>query len=313
LRVRTLAPCSESKRRMLRVFHDKVQAFGPGFDAAGRPSGSIREHIDEIVAIHLAVLVGSEPPRPQSAHHSRSTTSTEQSGRSLPASAVLERRRARREGRRRGDRPGLESVRRGDADAGFVHDGQPKKVQSEGQGVKRSRHVTTIRPRRVRRPIRRNRRRQGRRRRAGKIARASAVHLAGRIPRQHEEELRLWQRPASLSPIAEDSGRVETVRAWVRRYHGVVVERLSAYRTAAPGFVQDRGDLAILTRRRGVQPGTASCGESASSNVEGAGGQAFIEWIISPKGRRSRRTRSAARQLFFPKRVPLKHANSRDR
>ena len=72
---------------------------------------------------------------------------------------------------------------------------------------------------------------------------------------------------------------------------------------------KNRGELAILTegdKRLFNQYGVMLVNPDKHPNVKAKDGQAFVDWLISPKGQDDhRRLQGRRRAAIFPQRVPL--------
>lgn len=202
----------------------------------------------------------------------------------------------------------LDIGRRGDADVVFVHDRPAEdKFMSEGQGVRRFDVMYNdfvivgpkIDPARI----------------AGdrdvvaalrKIAAAKAPFISrGDHSGTHEAELRLWKEAGV--DVATAGG------AWYREIGqgmGAALNMASssnAYLLADRGTwlsFKNRGDLALLTegdKRLFNQYGIMLVNPAKHPNVRARDGQAFIDWLISPKGQETiANYKVGGEQLFFP-------------
>ena len=185
----------------------------------------------------------------------------------------------------------LDIGRRGDADVVFVHDRPAEdKFMSEGQGVKRFdvmyNDFVIVGPKSDPAHI------------AGdkdvvdalkKIAAAKAPFISrGDHSGTHEAELRLW-KVAGID-VSDAKG------AWYREIgQGMgpalnMASSSSAYLLSDRGTwlsFKNRGDLAILTegdKRLFNQYGVMLVNPAKHPDVKAKDGQAFIDWLISPKG-----------------------------
>ena len=202
----------------------------------------------------------------------------------------------------------LEIGRRGDADVVFVHDRPAEdKFMSEGQGVKRFdvmyNDFVIVGPKSDPAHI------------AGdkdvadalrKIAAAKAPFISrGDRSGTHEAELRLWKQ-AGID-IAGAKGD------WYREIgQGMgpalnMASSSNAYLLADRGTwlsFKNRGDLAILTegdKRLFNQYGVMLVNPDKHPAVKTKEGQAFIDWLVSPKGQEIIASyKVGGEQLFFP-------------
>jgi tungstate transport system substrate-binding protein len=202
----------------------------------------------------------------------------------------------------------LDIGRRGDADVVFVHDRPAEdKFMSEGQGVKRFdimyNDFVIVGPKTDPAHI------------AGdkevvdalrKIAAAKARFISrGDHSGTHEAELRLWKE-AGIDVGATNG-------SWYREIgQGMgpalnMASSSNAYLLSDRGTwlsFKNRGDLAILTegdKRLFNQYGVMLVNPAKHPNVKAQDGQAFIDWLISPKGQETiARYTVGGQQLFFP-------------
>ena len=202
----------------------------------------------------------------------------------------------------------LDIGRRGDADVVFVHDRPAEdKFMSEGQGVKRFdvmyNDFVIVGPKSDPAHI------------AGdkdvvdalkKIAAAKAPFISrGDHSGTHEAELRLW-KVAGID-VSDAKG------AWYREIgQGMgaalnMASSSSAYLLSDRGTwlsFKNRGDLAILTegdKRLFNQYGVMLVNPAKHPDVKAKDGQAFIDWLISPKGQEIiAGYKVGGEQLFFP-------------
>ena len=198
---------------------------------------------------------------------------------------------------------------RGDADVVFVHDRPAEdKFMAEGQGVKRSFDVmyndfVIVGPKSDPAHI------------AGdkdvvdalrKIAAAKAPFVSrGDHSGTHEAELRLWKM-ADIDVAADRGG-------WYREIgQGMgpalnMASSSNAYLLSDRGTwlsFKNRGDLAILTegdKRLFNQYGVMLVNPEKHPNVKAKDGQAFVDWLISPKGQEAIASyKVGGEELFFP-------------
>jgi tungstate transport system substrate-binding protein len=202
----------------------------------------------------------------------------------------------------------LDIGRRGDADVVFVHDRPAEdKYMAEGHGVKRFdvmyNDFVIVGPKSDPAHI------------AGdkdvvdalrKVAAAQAPFISrGDHSGTHEAELRLWQQ-ASIDVAAAKDG-------WYREIgQGMgpalnMASSSNAYLLSDRGTwlsFKNRGDLAILTegdKRLFNQYGVMLVNPDKHPSVKAREGQAFIDWLISPKGQDAIASyKVGGEQLFFP-------------
>jgi tungstate transport system substrate-binding protein len=202
----------------------------------------------------------------------------------------------------------LDIGRRGDADVVFVHDRPAEdKFMSEGQGVKRFdamyNDFVIVGPKSDPAHI------------AGdkdvvdalkKIAAAKALFISrGDHSGTHEAELRLWK--AAGIDVGDAKG------AWYREIGQGMGPALNMASSTNAYLLSDRGtwlsfknrdDLAILTegdRRLFNQYGVMLVNPAKHPDVKAKDGQAFIDWLISPKGQETIAAyKVGGEQLFFP-------------
>ncbi|OPY98077.1 tungsten ABC transporter substrate-binding protein [Bradyrhizobium sacchari] len=202
----------------------------------------------------------------------------------------------------------LDIGRRGDADVVFVHDRTAEdKFMSEGQGVKRFdvmyNDFVIIGPKSDPAQI------------AGskdvtealrKIAAAKAPFISrGDKSGTHAAELRLWKE-AGVDPSAgKDS--------WYREIGQGMGPALNMASSSNAYLLSDRGtwlsfgnrgELAVLTegdKRLFNQYGVMLVNPARHPNVKAQDGQAFIDWLVSPKGQQAiAGYKVGGEQLFFP-------------
>jgi len=202
----------------------------------------------------------------------------------------------------------LDIGRRGDADVVFVHDRTAEeKFMSEGQGVKRFdvmyNDFVIVGPKNDPARIAGGRDAVDALRR---IAAAQAPFISrGDHSGTHEAEMRLWKE-AGID-VATAEGR------WYREIGQGMGSALNmaaasnAYLLSDRGTwlsFENRGDLAILTegdQRLANQYGVMLVNPAKHPNVRTHDGQAFIDWLISPKGQAAIAAyKIRGEQLFFP-------------
>lgn len=202
----------------------------------------------------------------------------------------------------------LDIGRRGDADVVFVHDRPAEdKFMAEGQGVKRFdvmyNDFVIVGPKSDPAHI------------AGdkdvvdalkKIAAAKATFISrGDRSGTNEAELRLWKE-AGVDVAAAKGG-------WYREIgQGMgpalnMASSSNAYLLSDRGTwlsFKNRGDLAILTegdKRLFNQYGVMLVNPAKHPDVKAKDGQAFVDWLISPKGQETiAGYKVGGEQLFFP-------------
>ncbi len=202
----------------------------------------------------------------------------------------------------------LDIGRRGDADVVFVHDRAAEdKFMSEGQGVKRFdvmyNDFVIVGPKSDPARI------------AGgkdvadalrRIAAAKAPFISrGDKSGTHAAELRLWKEAGIDVGVGTES--------WYREIGQGMGPALNMA-SSANGYVlsdrgtwlafRNRGDLAILTegdKRLFNQYGVMLVNPANHANVKAKDGQAFIDWLISPRGQEAIAAyKVGGEQLFFP-------------
>jgi tungstate transport system substrate-binding protein len=202
----------------------------------------------------------------------------------------------------------LDIGRRGDADVVFVHDRAAEdKFMAEGQGVKRFdvmyNDFVIVGPKSDPAHI------------AGdkdvvdalrKIADAKAPFISrGDHSGTHEAELRLWKQAGVDVGTAKSSWYREIGQGMGPALN--MASSSNAYLLSDRGTwlsFKNRGDLAILTegdKRLFNQYGVMLVNPAKHSNVKAQDGQAFIDWLISPKGQETIAAyKVGGEQLFFP-------------
>ena len=202
----------------------------------------------------------------------------------------------------------LDIGRRGDADVVFVHDRLAEdKFMSEGEGVKRfdvmyndfiivgpksdpaqisgSKDVTDA---------------------LRKIAAAKAPFISrGDKSGTHAAELRLWKEAGVDLGAGKDSWYREIGQGMGPALN--MASSSNAYVLSDRGTwlsFKNRGELAILTegdKRLFNQYGVMLVNPAKHSNVKAQDGQAFIDWLVSPKGQQAiAGYKVGGEQLFFP-------------
>jgi tungstate transport system substrate-binding protein len=202
----------------------------------------------------------------------------------------------------------LDIGRRGDADVVFVHDRPAEdKFMAEGQGVKRFdvmyNDFVIVGPKSDPAHI------------AGdkdvvealrKIAAAKTPFISrGDHSGTHEAELRLW-KDAGLDIAAARGGWYREIGQGMGPALNMAASS-NAYLLSDRGTwlsFKNRGDLALLTegdKRLFNQYGVMLVNPAKHPNVNARDGQAFIDWLISPKGQATIADyRVGGEQLFFP-------------
>lgn len=202
----------------------------------------------------------------------------------------------------------LDIGRRGDADVVFVHDRVAEdKFMAEGRGVKRFdvmyNDFILVGPKSdpagiaggkdIAEALRR-------------IAAAKAPFISrGDKSGTHAAELRLWKEAGVDLAAGKDN--------WYREIGQGMGPALNMAASASAYVLSDRGtwlafrnrgDLAILTegdKRLFNQYGVMLVNPANHANVKAKDGQAFIDWLISPKGQHAIATyKVGGEQLFFP-------------
>jgi len=202
----------------------------------------------------------------------------------------------------------LDIGRRGDADVVFVHD-RPAEDQfmSEGQGVKRFdvmyNDFVIVGPKSDPAQI------------AGgkdvadalrKIAAAKAPFISrGDKSGTHAAELRLWKEAGVDLGAGKDSWYREIGQGMGPALN--MASSSNAYLLSDRGTwlsFKNRGELAVLTegdKRLFNQYGVMLVNPARHSNVKAQDGQAFIDWLVSPKGQQAiAGYKVGGEQLFFP-------------
>ncbi|MBB4423274.1 tungstate transport system substrate-binding protein [Bradyrhizobium sp. CIR48] len=202
----------------------------------------------------------------------------------------------------------LDIGRRGDADVVFVHDRVAEdKFMSEGQGVKRFdvmyNDFVVVGPKSDPAKI------------AGgkdvtdalrKIAAAKAPFISrGDKSGTHAAELRLWKEAGVDISAGKDSWYREIGQGMGPALN--MASSSNAYVLSDRGTwlsFKNRGELAILTegdKRLFNQYGVMLVDPAKHANVKAKDGQAFIDWLVSPKGQDAiAGYKVGGEQLFFP-------------
>jgi tungstate transport system substrate-binding protein len=202
----------------------------------------------------------------------------------------------------------LDIGRRGDADVVFVHDRPAEdKFMSEGQGVKRFdvmyNDFVIVGPKSDPAHISGDKDVVDALR---KIAGAKTPFISrGDRSGTHEAELRLWKE-AGVDVTAARGG-------WYREIGQGMGPALNMASSSNAHLLSDRGtwlsfknrgDLTILTegdKRLFNQYGVMLVNPAKHPNVKAQDGQAFIDWLISPKGQETIADyKVGGEQLFFP-------------
>ncbi|WP_409187754.1 substrate-binding domain-containing protein [Bradyrhizobium sp. RDM4] len=202
----------------------------------------------------------------------------------------------------------LDIGRRGDADVVFVHDRPAEdRFMSEGQGVKRFdvmyNDFIIVGPRSDPAQI------------AGgkdvaealrKIAAAKAPFISrGDKSGTYAAELRLWKEAGVDVAAGKDSWYREIGQGMGPALN--MASSSNAYLLSDRGTwlsFKNRGELAVLTegdKRLFNQYGVMVVNPEKYPNVKAQDGQAFIDWLVSPKGQEAIASyRVGGEQLFFP-------------
>jgi len=202
----------------------------------------------------------------------------------------------------------LDIGRRGDADVVFVHDRAAEdKFMSEGQGVKRFdvmyNDFVIVGPKSDPAHI------------AGgkdvtdalrKIAAAKVPFISrGDKSGTHAAELRLWKEAGVDIAAGKDSWYREMGQGMGPALN--MASSSNAYLLSDRGTwlsFKNRGELAILTegdKRLFNQYGVMLVNPATHANVKAKEGQAFVDWLVSPKGQEAIAAyKVGGEQLFFP-------------
>lgn len=202
----------------------------------------------------------------------------------------------------------LDIGRRGDADVVFVHDRPAEdKFMSEGQGVKRFdvmyNDFVIVGPKADPAGIGGDKNVVDALR---KIAAAKAPFISrGDHSGTHEAELRLWKQAGIDVAIARGEWYREIGQGMGPALN--MASSSNAYLLSDRGTwlsFKNRGGLAILTegdKRLFNQYGVMLVNPVKHPNVKAQDGQAFIDWLISPKGQATiAGYKVGGEQLFFP-------------
>ncbi|WP_426435845.1 extracellular solute-binding protein [Bradyrhizobium genosp. P] len=215
----------------------------------------------------------------------------------------------------------LDMGRRGDADVVFVHDRPAEdKFMADGQGVKRFdvmyNDFVIVGPKSDPAHIGGDKDVVDALR---KIAAAKAPFISrGDHSGTHEAELRLWKE-AGIDVGAAKGG-------WYREIGQGMGSALNMASSSNAYLLSDRGtwlsfknrgDLAILTegdKRLFNQYGVMLVNPAKHPNVRARDGQAFIDWLISPKGQETiAGYQVGGERLFFPNASHQQEGDGRDR
>lgn len=202
----------------------------------------------------------------------------------------------------------LDIGRRGDADVVFVHDRAAEdKFMSEGQGVKRFdvmyNDFVIVGPRSDPAKITGGKDVTDALR---KIAAVKAPFISrGDKSGTHAAELRLWKEAGVDVGSGKDSWYREIGQGMGPALN--MASSSNAYLLSDRGTwlsFKNRGELAILTegdKRLFNQYGVMLVNPATHSNVKAKDGQAFIDWLVSPKGQDAIAAyKVGGEQLFFP-------------
>ena len=202
----------------------------------------------------------------------------------------------------------LDIGRRGDADVVFVHDRPAEeKFMAEGQGVKRFdvmyNDFVIVGPKSDPAQIGGDKDVVDALR---KIATAKAPFISrGDRSGTHEAELRLWKQAGIDVAAAKDGWYREIGQGMGPALN--MASASNAYLLSDRGTwlsFKNRGDLAVLTegdKRLFNQYGVMLVNPDKHPSVKAKEGQAFIDWLISPKGQDTIAAyKVGGEQLFFP-------------
>ncbi|TWB02259.1 substrate-binding domain-containing protein [Bradyrhizobium stylosanthis] len=202
----------------------------------------------------------------------------------------------------------LDIGRRGDADVVFVHDRPAEdKFMSEGEGVKRFdvmyNDFIIVGPKSDPAQISGSKDVTDALRR---IAAAKAPFISrGDKSGTHAAELRLWKEAGVDLGAGKDSWYREIGQGMGPALN--MASSSNAYVLSDRGTwlsFKNRGELAILTegdKRLFNQYGVMLVNPAKHSNVKAKDGQAFIDWLVSPKGQQAiAGYKVGGEQLFFP-------------
>ncbi|MBB4369729.1 tungstate transport system substrate-binding protein [Bradyrhizobium sp. cir1] len=202
----------------------------------------------------------------------------------------------------------LDIGRRGDADVVFVHDRPAEdKFMSEGQGVKRFdvmyNDFVIIGPKSDPAQIAGSKDVTDALRR---IAAAKAPFISrGDKSGTHAAELRLWKEAGVDPGAVKDSWYREIGQGMGPALN--MASSSNAYLLSDRGTwlsFRNRGELTVLTegdKRLFNQYGVMLVDPAKHPNVKAQDGQAFIDWLVSPKGQQAiAGYKVGGEQLFFP-------------
>ncbi|MBR0782042.1 substrate-binding domain-containing protein [Bradyrhizobium iriomotense] len=202
----------------------------------------------------------------------------------------------------------LDIGRRGDADVVFVHDRPAEdKFMSEGQGVKRFdvmyNDFVIIGPKSDPAQISGSKDVTDALRR---IAAAKAPFISrGDKSGTHAAELRLWKEAGVDLSAGKDSWYREIGQGMGPALN--MASSSNAYLLSDRGTwlsFRNRGELAVLTegdKRLFNQYGVMLVNPAKHANVKAQDGQAFVDWLVSPKGQQAiAGYKVGGEQLFFP-------------
>jgi tungstate transport system substrate-binding protein len=202
----------------------------------------------------------------------------------------------------------LDIGRRGDADVVFVHDKPAEdKFMAEGQGVRRFdvmyNDFVIVGPTSDPAHIAGNKDVVDALR---KIAGAKTAFISrGDRSGTHEAELRLWKQAGIDVAAAKDGWYREIGQGMGPALN--MASSSNAYLLSDRGTwlsFRNRGDLAVLTegdKRLFNQYGVMLVSPQKHPSVKAKEGQAFIDWLISPKGQETIAAyKVGGEQLFFP-------------
>ncbi len=202
----------------------------------------------------------------------------------------------------------LDIGRRGDADVVFVHDRPAEdKFMAEGQGVKRFdvmyNDFVIVGPKSDPAHIASEKNVVDALR---KISAAKAPFISrGDRSGTHEAELRLWKAAGIDAAAAKDGWYREIGQGMGPALN--MASSSNAYLLSDRGTwlsFKNRGDLAILSegdKRLFNQYGVMLVNPGKHPAVKAGEGQAFVDWLISPKGQETIASyKVGGEQLFFP-------------
>ena len=202
----------------------------------------------------------------------------------------------------------LDIGRRGDADVVFVHDRVAEdKFMSEGQGVKRYdvmyNDFVIVGPKADPRIFRATRTSPMPCARSPQQRRPSS--RAATAPARTRPSCGCGRSPASMWRPPRATGTARSARAWGLRSTWRRRRTPICCRTAAPGCrSRTRASSPILTegdKRLFNQYGVMLVNPEKHPTVKAKDGQAFVDWLISPKGQETIADyKVGGEQLFFP-------------